>query len=139
MLAGGVLASARATDCAGKRAFGNRVAASPKLAPDPLGGYCGDAGSAGAVTAGQDSLAAWLAGLAAWLAGLAAWLAGWLGSLAGWLAGLAQGTAGSPRQRPLRDAVPFGAHFLENELICVCAAPFTLLVGPEQSVCGALG
>ena len=26
--------SARATDCAGKRAFGNRVAARPKLAPD---------------------------------------------------------------------------------------------------------
>ena len=57
-------------------------------------------------------LAAWQPG---WLPGLAAWLAGWLawlaGRQAGWLAGLAPGTAGSPRQRPLRDAVPFGAHF----------------------------
>ena len=33
------------------------------------------------------------------------------GRQAGWLAGLAPGTAGSPRQRPLRDAVPFCAHF----------------------------
>ena len=31
--------SARATDCAGKRAFGNRVAARPKLAPDRRLGY----------------------------------------------------------------------------------------------------
>ena len=31
--------SARATDCAGKRAFGNRVAAWPKLAPDQYFGY----------------------------------------------------------------------------------------------------
>ena len=31
--------SARATDCAGKRAFGNRVAAWPKLAPDRCFGY----------------------------------------------------------------------------------------------------
>ena len=35
----GVLASARAADCAGKRAFGNRVAAWPKLAPDRRFGY----------------------------------------------------------------------------------------------------
>ena len=31
--------SARATDCARKRAFGNRIAAWPKLAPDQLFGY----------------------------------------------------------------------------------------------------
>ena len=31
--------SARATDCAGKRTFGNRVAAWPKLAPDRYFGY----------------------------------------------------------------------------------------------------
>ena len=87
---------------------------------------CGDAGSAGAVTAGQDSLAAWLAGLAAWLAGLAAWLAGWLGSLAGWLAGLAQGTAcGQPKAAPLKGRCSFpGRSLLKNELIAflVCAS-----------------